>query len=127
MLQSSFYLRTALHVSGITSTHPQEHKTTITTASGNHYTVLLSAAIMKDLYLNHFNWGPGVALWLRHFATRWKASGSIPGHWGYFTGRQTFPCALGSTQPLKMSKDGRWVRVTTLPPSCAEGLEILEP
>jgi len=34
-----FYL-TALHFSGVTITHPQEHKTTVTTASGNHYTVI---------------------------------------------------------------------------------------
>jgi len=34
-----FYL-TALHVSGVTITHPQEHKTTLTTASGNNYTVI---------------------------------------------------------------------------------------
>ena len=40
----SFCLRTALHVSGFTITHLQEHKTTVTTASGNRYTVLLSAA-----------------------------------------------------------------------------------
>ena len=40
MLQSLFYLTTALHVSGITITHLQEHKTTVTTASGNHYTVI---------------------------------------------------------------------------------------
>ena len=33
--QSSFYLTTALHVSGVTITHFQEHKTTVTTASGN--------------------------------------------------------------------------------------------
>ena len=43
--QRLFYLISALHVSGVTITHPQEHKTTVTTASGNHYTVLLSAAI----------------------------------------------------------------------------------
>ena len=36
MLQSLFYLTTALHVSGIIITHLQEHKTTVTTASGNH-------------------------------------------------------------------------------------------
>jgi len=48
MLQSLFYLTTALHVSGIIITHLQEHKTTVTTASGNHYTVLLSAAITAD-------------------------------------------------------------------------------
>ena len=33
MLQSLFYLTTALHVSGVTITHLQEHKTTVTTAS----------------------------------------------------------------------------------------------
>jgi hypothetical protein len=32
--------------------HPfQEHKTTVTTASGNHYTVLLSVAIVEELEL----------------------------------------------------------------------------
>ena len=42
--QSLFNLTTALHVSGVaTLTHLQEHKTTVTTASGNRYTVLLSA------------------------------------------------------------------------------------
>jgi hypothetical protein len=49
MLQSLFYLTTALHVLGITITHLQEHKTTVTTASGNHYTVLLCAAIIEEL------------------------------------------------------------------------------
>jgi hypothetical protein len=34
MLKSLFYLTTALHVSGVTITHLQEHKTTVTTASG---------------------------------------------------------------------------------------------
>ena len=38
--QSLFYLTTALHVSGITITHLQEHKTTVTTESGNRYTVI---------------------------------------------------------------------------------------
>jgi len=38
MSQSLFYLTFALHVSGVTITHLQEHKT-ITTASGNRYTV----------------------------------------------------------------------------------------
>jgi len=49
MLQSLFYLTPALHVSGIIITHLQEHKTTVTTASGNRYTVLLSAAIVEEL------------------------------------------------------------------------------
>jgi len=39
VLRSLFYLTTAVHVSGITSTRLQEHKTTVTTASGNRYTV----------------------------------------------------------------------------------------
>jgi len=43
--QSLFNLTTALHVSGVTIIHLPEHKTTVTTACGNHYTVLLSAAI----------------------------------------------------------------------------------
>jgi hypothetical protein len=49
--QSLFYLTTALHVSGITITHLQEHKTAVTAASGNRYTVLLSAAIAEELEL----------------------------------------------------------------------------
>ena len=46
--QSLFYLTTAVHVLGVTITHLQEHKTTVTMASGNHYTVLLSAAFVED-------------------------------------------------------------------------------
>jgi hypothetical protein len=38
--QSLFYLTTALHVSGVNITHPQENKTTVTTASGNRYSVI---------------------------------------------------------------------------------------
>jgi hypothetical protein len=38
--QSLFYTTTAPHVSGVTITHPQEYKTTVTTASRNHYTVI---------------------------------------------------------------------------------------
>ena len=47
--QSLFYLTTVLHVSAVTITHLQQHKTTVTTASGNRYTVLLSAAIVEEL------------------------------------------------------------------------------
>jgi hypothetical protein len=39
MLQSLFYLTIALHALGIIITHLQEHKTTVTTASGSRYTV----------------------------------------------------------------------------------------
>jgi len=49
ILQSLFYLTTDLHVSGVIITHLQEHKTTVTTASGNRYTVLLSVAIVEEL------------------------------------------------------------------------------
>jgi len=55
MLQSLFYLTTVLHVSGVTITHLQEHKTTVTTASGNRYTVLLSAAIVAYATHNTLN------------------------------------------------------------------------
>jgi hypothetical protein len=49
--QSLFYLTTALHVSGVTITHLQKHQTTVTTASGNRYTALLSAAIVEEMLL----------------------------------------------------------------------------
>ena len=52
--QSLFYLTTAVHVSGVTITHLQQHKTTVTTASGNRYTVLLSVAIVEELDSNQF-------------------------------------------------------------------------
>jgi len=48
--QSLFYLTTALHVSGITITHLQEHKTTVTTASGNRYTVIDSVKFTDKGY-----------------------------------------------------------------------------
>jgi hypothetical protein len=51
MLQSLFYLTTALHVSGIIITHLQEHKAAVPTKSGNRYTILLSAAIVEELEL----------------------------------------------------------------------------
>jgi hypothetical protein len=47
--QSLFYLTTALNVSGVIITHFQERKTSVTTASGNRYTVLLSVAIVEEL------------------------------------------------------------------------------
>jgi hypothetical protein len=53
MLQSLFYLTTAVHVSGIIITHLQEPKTTVTTASGNRYTLLLPIAIVEELKLFH--------------------------------------------------------------------------
>jgi hypothetical protein len=38
-MQKLFYLTTAVHVFGVTIIHLEEHKTTVTTASGNCYTV----------------------------------------------------------------------------------------
>jgi len=40
MSQSLFYLTIALHVSGVNITHLQEHKTSVTTASVNRYTLI---------------------------------------------------------------------------------------
>jgi hypothetical protein len=51
MSQSLFYLTTALRLSVVTITHLQDHKTTVTTTSGNRYTILLSAAIVEELEL----------------------------------------------------------------------------
>jgi len=51
MLQSLFCLTIAVYISGVAITHLQEHKTTVTTASGNRYTVLLPAAIVEELEL----------------------------------------------------------------------------
>jgi hypothetical protein len=69
--------------------------------------------------------------WLRHCATSRKIATSIPDdvtaifYWHNPSGRTT---ALGSTQPfLGGGKGGRCVGLTTLPPSCADCLEIWEP
>jgi hypothetical protein len=51
ILQSLFYLTTAVHISGVTITHLQEHKTNVTTATGNCYNVLLSTDIVEELKL----------------------------------------------------------------------------
>jgi hypothetical protein len=48
--QSLFNLTTALHVSGVTITHRQEHKTTVTTASGNRYTVIDGVRFTDKVY-----------------------------------------------------------------------------
>jgi len=61
--QSLFNLTTALHVSGVTITHVHEHKTTVTTASGNHYTILLSAAIVEKLELSGAQSNCNYSIW----------------------------------------------------------------
>ena len=83
--------------------------------------------------------GPQWRSWLRHCTTSQKVAGSIPDgvigifHWHNPSGHIM---ALGSTQPLtELStgniswgvKSGRCVGLTTLPPSCADCLEIWEP
>jgi hypothetical protein len=47
MSQSLFYLTTALHVSGVTITHLQEHEKIVTTKSGNRYTVIELNLLIK--------------------------------------------------------------------------------
>jgi hypothetical protein len=49
--QNLFNLTTVLHISDVTITHFQKHKTTATTASGNRYTVLLYPAVVEELEL----------------------------------------------------------------------------
>jgi len=48
--QSLFYLTTALHVSGVTITHLLEHKTTVTTASGNSYVCIFCCTRLLRLF-----------------------------------------------------------------------------
>ena len=94
----------------------------------------------SNIIILHFrSGGPRWCSWLRHCATSWKVADSIPNgvtgifHWHNPSGRNM---ALGLTQPLtEMStrniswkgKGGRCVGLTTLPPSCAECLEIWKP
>jgi hypothetical protein len=88
-----------------------------------------------------YRWDTRWRSWLMHYARSWKATGSIGDgvigifHWLNPFGRTM---ALGSTSPLtEMStksiswggggggKGGRCVGLTTLPPSCANCLDIL--
>jgi len=59
MLQSLFYLTNVLHVSGVIITHLQEHKTIVTTASGNRYTGL---RVLWEAYATHSTLKPVPAL-----------------------------------------------------------------
>jgi hypothetical protein len=50
-----FYLMIALHVSGIIITHLQERKATVTTVSGNRYTVIgrVTFLLLNTTYILH--------------------------------------------------------------------------
>jgi hypothetical protein len=77
--------------------------------------------------------------WLRHCTTNRKVAGSIPdGVIGIFRWHNPFgrTMALGVDSASKRNeyqkyflggKRGRWVGLTTLPPSCADCLEIQDP
>ena len=87
--------------------------------------------------------GTAVAQWLRCCATNRKVAGSIPGVIGIFHWHKILPIALWSWGWLSLQqkwvpgifpggKDGRCVRLTTLPLSCAVvmksgNLNFLEP
>ena len=71
---------------------------------------------------------------MEHCATSRRLPGSIPGHWGFFSGASDSSMCPGvdsasknEYQDIPGGKDGWCTRVTTLPLSCAECLEILEP
>ena len=69
MLQCLFYLTTAVHVSGVTITHFQEHKTTVTTASGNntgtyitHYAIEIIVFSAEYTLFSRLRWSRGSVL-----------------------------------------------------------------
>jgi len=85
------------------------------------------------------NWGrKWWRSWLRHCAKSLKVAGSIPDgvigifYWQNPSGRTvvlrlTQPLTEMSIRNISWGKGGWCVRLTTLPPSCADCLEICEP
>jgi hypothetical protein len=111
-----------------------------------HYELNLAQQLLRFPFQNpsefhgslKLAWGTRSCSWLSHCATSRKVAGSIPDcvigifHWHNSSGRNM---ALGLTQPLtEMSirniswgcKGGRCVRLTTLPHSSTDSLEIWE-
>ena len=106
----------------------------VTSSFCQHLIALGSTQPLIEMSTKEFHWG----LSLSDNACR-KVAGSIPdGVIGIFHRHNPSSRteALGSTQPLTdtsprniswVAKGGRCVRLTTLPPSCADCLEIWEP
>jgi len=109
------------------------------TVTGSFKSTSVSSYLYRATNFVHipsmFRW----RIWLRHCATSRKVAGSVPDgvngifQWHNYSGRTM---ALGPTQPLtEMStknislggKGCRCVGLTTLPPSCADFLEMWEP
>ena len=81
---------------------------------------------MSRLYVTRG--GPRWRSWLRHCATSQKVVGSIPdGVIGIFHWHKSFWPHYGPGEYFLGVKSGRCVGLTTLPPSCADCLEIWEP
>jgi hypothetical protein len=100
-------------------------------------------SVHTENYCNNFDELPTFftqwCSWLRHCATSWKVAGSIPDgvngifHWHNTSGR-TMALGVDSAsnrneyQEYFLGGKGGWcVGLTTLPPSCADCLEIWEP
>ena len=91
----------------------------------------LGVLLKLDSLRQHFGaWG-GVVVKTLRFSS--EGPGIDSRSVGIFSGASV-PCALevfsaskNEYQDIPGGKDGRCVRVCTLPPSCAECLEILEP
>jgi hypothetical protein len=69
---------------------------------------------------------PGVAWWLRHCATSRRVAGSIPGTSDSSMCPGVDSASKNEYHDIPGGKDGRCAKMTTLPLSYAECLEILE-
>jgi hypothetical protein len=84
-------------------------------------------------YKTIFIWGSRWRSWLRHFATNRKVAGSIPDDVSEIFHSHCSPGVDSASNRNEYQeyflggKRGRCVWLTTLPPSCADCLEIWEP